>query len=266
MTNLSEPSSDECSNPSISIDDCHTGDGNYCMRRNKVQFVVTGFGPFQGVPTNPTTAIVQQLSAQPSSSADAKSSKNISLSYTVVKTHIFATAAETVQKELNCLYHELLQTVNYDTITIIMHVGVHKGTQFHLEKNAYNDATFRIPDEQGYQPQQVKIIPNEELGTCHETSLPIENICRELSLSSSYPVVASTNPGRFVCNYTYCLSAAQCENIQKEHWTCAKENKRIFHSLFVHVPKFSVIPMEEQMKFLYDLMEVITKQLVLSIV
>ena len=70
---------------------------------------------------------------------------------------------------------------------------------------------------------------------------------------NSIRIFPSTDPGRYVCNYTYCYSLNKF---------CSSEggdgNK--FYSLFLHVPPFKLIPEEEQLKFVVDLMQLIEEQ------
>lgn len=57
------------------------------------------------------------------------------------------------------------------------------------------------------------------------------------------------DPGRFVCNYTYYYSLSKTEQSEQ------------VYSLFVHVPPFSVVGKEEQMKVIVAIMQCIDAQL-----
>lgn len=76
-----------------------------------------------------------------------------------------------------------------------------------------------------------------------KTSLPVDAIYKFLK-GKSYDVMISDDAGRFVCNYVYYHSLRFAEQ---------KGNK----SLFVHVPLFSSIDEETQMRFTASLLEAI---------
>lgn len=82
--------------------------------------------------------------------------------------------------------------------------------------------------------------------TCYccflKTSLSVDGILK--NLKGDYDVMISDDAGRFVCNYVYYHSLKFAEQ---------KGNK----SLFVHVPLFSRINEETQMRFTASLLEAI---------
>ena len=65
----------------------------------------------------------------------------------------------------------------------------------------------------------------------------------------AHPVIVSTDPGRFVCNYTYYYSLTKTQHDEQ------------VYSLFVHVPPFSVVPQEEQLKTIVAIMNCIDGKL-----
>lgn len=180
-------------------------------------------------------------------------------------------------------------------IVVMLHLGVnYVGKKFQIEKCAYNDADFRIPDERGHQPRRSKIVEHCELGEPLETLLDVPDLVRELngtstsSAKATVPArssvsannnpgsrnccqrsVVSTDPGRFVCNYTYfySLSKFRCSRCgtgkdgdgNGEHMTTSSPSTS-FRSIFLHVPPFDVVAEEEQLSFIADLMECIRKQ------
>ena len=240
-------------------------------------FIITGFGPFHGVPDNPTSILIRRLREDD----DASNNNNIHR----YETHILETSAEYVREKIDDIYEQLQQqsssssslaspspssssTKNdpiniqeYETkekkdIIILLHLGVnYRGKQFQLEQCAYNDATFRIPDERGYKPNHVCILQNNntnettmtttntaedvegestyDWGQCLKTTLDIPSLCSVLQKESNdnnnindengIGVIVSTDPGRFVCNYTYCLSLDRCRSTNKKHY-CRGEN------------------------------------------
>lgn len=184
----------------------------------------------------------------------------------------------------------------FPTTTVLLHLGVDSNsTQFKLEQCAYNDATFRVPDERGYQPHCECIISvdNNEIscsgmeeassptdshrrswGECLRTTIDLQSVCEELEQCTNENVTISTDPGRFVCNYTYYLSLDLCHSMnskssncndneimleREENNACASHHHRVnYHALFLHVPPFEVISEERQINFLHQVMKTIS--------
>lgn len=132
-------------------------------------------------------------------------------------------------------------------VTILLHLGVAEGAkEFRLEACAYNEATFRIPDQQGYRPRNISIIEAEEYQKCLRTSLDVNRLAQEMSHRFPYiSTMISTDPGRYVCNYVYCCS------LQK----FGKAEDGSICSLFLHVPPFSAVPEVEQLFYVSGLLE-----------
>ena len=233
---------------------------------SKCCFVVTGFGPFHGVPTNPTMLLVQRLERELEILAPK-------LNFQVIKTLILETSAEAVRKEIDEMHREICLDSNLAGCHVVfLHLGVnYRGKKFHLEKCAYNDATFRVPDERGYQPQGICILDGStcskhakargqhQFGKGFKTTLNIESICSKLQKNgNAESVCVSNDPGRFVCNYTYCMSMDKCISSAENN---QDGNKTKYHSLFIHVPPFSEIPEENQFIFVLEIMKGIQNQL-----
>jgi len=147
-----------------------------------------------------------------------------------------------------------------DPINVWVHFGVDsKATEFRLENRAANDASFRIPDQKGWQPQGEAIVKGAPVSLC--TTLPIDHLVSRLSAPSSpvadvkcpsdtslvgttkaaaagkaVPVRRSEDAGRFVCNWIYYQSL----------WRSANSTTQ---SLFVHVPPHSVADLAAQQEF-----------------
>ncbi|KAK3017118.1 hypothetical protein RJ639_006968, partial [Escallonia herrerae] len=159
------------------------------------------------------------------------------------------------------------QGVAVNPTEIILHLGLNSGVlKFSIERQAVNEATFRCPDELGWQPQvymllccdnnvcllkfrsnvkndiftlqQSPILPGD--GGIAQAREKILQILR----NGGHKVMISDDAGRFVCNYVYYHSLRFAE--EKGH-----------ESLFVHVPLFSSINEEAQMKFTAALLEAI---------
>ncbi|KAI2491435.1 Pyroglutamyl peptidase [Fragilaria crotonensis] len=200
--------------------------------KSTVSFIVTGFGPFQHSTENPTTVIATKLK-------DYVRDTNISLLTTLV----IETSAEAAQAETDRLKETIAKQKN-GNVVVLLHMGVNcMGTRFQLEQCAYNEANFSIPDEKGFQPRHEEVI--EACEPALMTKLDVDRILMDLGLDS---FVVSTDPGRFVCNYTYYCSLSKfhdCDDV---------------YTLFLHVPPFSVVPEAEQLQVVLHLMDTIRRQ------
>jgi len=71
-------------------------------------------------------------------------------------------------RELKCTNRDHHENVHHREHAIILHLGVNhiKGKQkmptIKIEQNAYNEANFRIPDEDGYQPNKEVIVDDDD--------------------------------------------------------------------------------------------------------
>ncbi|XP_051145619.1 uncharacterized protein LOC127261347 [Andrographis paniculata] len=202
---------------------------------------VTGFKKFHGVAENPTEIIVNNLQ-------EYMNKRGLPKGLILGSCTVLETAG---QGAIVSLYHTLQSSMIKDSAAsnsgavIWVHFGVNSGaTRFALERQAINEATFRCPDEMGWKPQKVSIVPAD--GGCsrlRETVLPIEDITKSLA-KMGYEVMTSDDAGRFVCNYVYYHSLRFAElNGMK--------------SLFVHVPLFLTIDEDTQMQFAASLLEVL---------
>ncbi|XP_076954207.1 uncharacterized protein LOC143628521 [Bidens hawaiensis] len=206
-----------------------------------VTFHVTGFKKFHGVSDNPTETIVKNLENYFKKNG---SPKGVSLgSCTVLET--------AGQGAIAPLYQTLQSALSSDTQqldsnkVILLHFGVNSGaTRFAIEHQALNEATFRCPDEMGWKPQKVPIIPADGgILKARKTFLPVDEIIKSLA-KMGYDVTTSDDAGRFVCNYVYYHSLRFAE-------------QNGIKSLFVHVPLFQTIDEDTQMQFVASLLEVL---------
>lgn len=204
---------------------------------------VTGFKKFHGVSENPTETIVLNLQKH-------IESKGLPKGLVLGSCSILETAG---QGAIVPLYQTLQSAfspkdngeASNSGRTIWLHLGVNSGaTRFAIEHQAVNEATFRCPDEMGWKPQKVPIIPADGgISRTRETSLPVEEIATTLSMKG-FEVMTSSDAGRFVCNYVYYHSLR-----------FAEQNGIL--SLFVHVPLFLTINEDTQMQFVASLLEVL---------
>ncbi|KAL0793680.1 hypothetical protein Bca101_065057 [Brassica carinata] len=205
---------------------------------------ITGFKKFHGVAENPTEKMANNLKEYLAKNTQSKD--NVVLgSCTVLET-----AGQGALASLYQLLQSAINTKEPESVTsgktIWVHFGVNSGaTKFAIEQQAVNEATFRCPDELGWKPQHLPIVPSDgPISTVRKTTLPVEEITKGLE-KKGFEVITSDDAGRFVCNYVYYHSLR-----------FAEQNKT--YSLFVHVPLFVAVDEETQMRFTASLLEVLT--------
>lgn len=287
------------------------------------------------MPENPTSRLIARLRANSTTNADGSDAD-----LDVIEARVLETSADAVREGITDIYGQLnaghlkfpmsskedatqtegdepeedAGTTATSLVVVVMHLGVnYRGERFHLEQCAYDEATFRVPDENGYIPHESRILSCDDndpsspaLGRRIDTALDINRLCRSLSknetrkspsingeavqeVERSHDVTISVDPGRFVCNYIYCLSLDQCRQFSEAAEISATATDRksgseaaalrgatspsgeverrdttrvvtAVRSLFVHVPPFEVTPEDEQLEFIMDLMRAIERQ------
>ncbi|KAJ1425539.1 Peptidase C15, pyroglutamyl peptidase I-like [Sesbania bispinosa] len=155
---------------------------------------VTGFKKFHGVSENPTETIVNNL-------MEYMKKKGLPKGLVIGSCNILETAG---QGAIVPLYQTLQSAISgkdpesasSDRI-IWLHFGVNSGaTRFAIERQGVNEATFRCPDEMGWKPQKVPIVPSDgSITRTRETSLPVEEITKALA-KKGYDVMTSDDAGR----------------------------------------------------------------------
>jgi pyroglutamyl-peptidase len=223
------------------------------MNKKRLVVHLSGFGEFQGVECNPTEDLVKQipiyLEAMP-----------IDSRVVLVSTTVFETSAvgalfsltELLQKHKIALHSNTAAIItepnDHDKakdIILFLHLGVNTHQEnFCLEKTAWNEATFRCPDERGWKPEGQKINPVDDRNSL-TTEISLD-IVRDKLISKGFPVVISNDPGRFLCNFIYYASLY----FSKINGT---------ESLFVHVPPFGVIESDRQLEFVRSLLDVLAE-------
>jgi pyroglutamyl-peptidase len=123
---------------------------------------------------------------------------------------------------------------------------------FHLERCAYNEADFRIPDGAGRQCKKETIREEDGgLKQCVTTLLPLSTIAARME-ELGHPCSLSDDAGRYLCNYLYYHSLKLSASVNGEGNGTGKTT-----SLFVHVPPFTTIAQPAQETFLADLFRTI---------
>jgi pyroglutamyl-peptidase len=270
--------------PSSSNDDNNNNNNNGVKEQKQnrsttnCKFILSGFGPFGSVKENPTTIIVtkmrsflqEQQQIQEQQRDDQKVSKYQRL-LEMIECVLLETSANNVNETLSKLYTKLVnktttttkttETTETKIIIILLHLGVDENsTTFKLEKCAYNEATFRIPDQKGYQPTKEKIFHDLELNECITTQLDIEFLHTQMNkMYPSMETKISIDPGRYVCNYVYCNSLQRFGSINDDDGNNNNNSDVCCYSLFLHVPPFTVISEEKQLEYVVSLLEALAR-------
>jgi len=212
---------------------------NACFeRRKKLTFHFTGFGKFLDIITNPSMILMQQL---PKILAE-----DVRIQSKCVDFKVLHVSGENSKKELNQIFQKYKK--DKDGIHVYIHFGVAASrSSISLECEAWNEATFRGPDECGWQPDEECVNKEKEFGSNLTCKLDIPKILERLG--DRYEVNASSDPGRFVCNWVYYNSMTK---------TSREDNS---FSLFVHIPTFETICQKVQEVFVTDLITIIERNI-----
>ena len=201
---------------------------NRCLihKIRQMKLILTGFSSFSNITKNPTEEIIEILQNE-----DYKLD-SIDIEMEVLQVSIKC-CDSFIQKHKN--------SGNNDVILI--HLGVDgSGTHYNLEKCAYNNKDFRIPDVDGNQPTAELISLDQSLDQPLQTTLSIDTMISVLSLQG-YSVKESTDPGRYLCNYIYYNSLYHIHNNSL--------------ALFIHVPPKEVFSIDNQVSFIKHVISII---------
>jgi len=259
-----------------------------------IEFNLTGFGEFYGVKYNPTTTLMQRLEdylkehpLQPRNQALA----------VVSSCSVLEVSGVGARRQLSKICRKVIESAAHEAnakhprVCVLLHFGVDTSAScFHLEQQAYNEASFGIPDQTGWTPSEEPIIAHID-DICHvfHTDVPLQALHAALQ-AKGHQVAISQDPGRYVCNWIYCNSLSFVADSRStgplpsnrpagggdpaalpanhdEHKVGAAGGGSggvRFHSLFVHVPEFTTIPLEGHLRFAKDLLEELASLLALS--
>jgi len=210
-------------------------------KKGSIIIHLTGFDQFGRIKKNPSDELVNSLWNDLQTHPLEDSNATVQ-SCTVIK--VSAIDALLTLQQLRQKYPQ-----PEGSHTLWLHVGVNESaTELSLEKFAYNEAHFRLPDNRGWQPQH-QFILQQETKSQLQTSVDVEKISQELSIKHS--ARPSTDPGRYVCNWIYFMSLH----------LCSMDLAGSSSSLFVHIPLFAQISLEAQRAFLRDLINNLVSQL-----
>ncbi|KAI5081818.1 hypothetical protein GOP47_0001561 [Adiantum capillus-veneris] len=123
---------------------------------------VTGFKKFHGVDENPTEVLALSLETYIEKRGLPQGTKLGSVN--VLETAgdgALATLRNLLDSSISFKHKESLNADPCDQV-IWVHMGVNSGAnKFAIERKAVNEATFRCPDEMGWQPQRLPIVSED---------------------------------------------------------------------------------------------------------
>lgn len=117
---------------------------------------------------------------------------------------------------------------------LVLHLGVDSSAgSISLEKQAVNLNNFRIPDEEGNQPENEAIDKGNDKTHCLLSKIEIDSMV-EILRDGQHNCKASTDAGNYLCNYIYYTSMRELEYVEN----C--------DTIFIHVPSFNTLSKEKQ--------------------
>ncbi|CEF63142.1 Peptidase C15, pyroglutamyl peptidase I family and Peptidase C15, pyroglutamyl peptidase I-like family-containing protein [Strongyloides ratti] len=176
------------------------------MSNSKPTLLLTGYGPFNHITENPSKAIVTELYKE---FEDNKQNFPYNLEIKILPV------------SYKSVHDEMKQYYQREDIDYFIHLGVDSTSKYIIfeteaESHGYfsEDIDGCVPEDnccivqKGGEPQTLK------------SSFPLHKICSEMNETNDYyPIMLSTDPGKFLCSYIY--------------------YQTLYHSpktLFIHVP------------------------------
>lgn len=151
--------------------------------RIRKHLLVTGFGPFPGMPRNPSGQIARQVAASPRW-------RSLGIAARAV---ILTTSYAAIEDELE----PLLRGGSFEALLMVGVSGRAKRVQ--IERRATNRASVLFDDESGVRPSRVTLGPGPGHRRSGVPALVISVILRRRAL----PCAISQNAGRYLCNAAY---------------------------------------------------------------
>lgn len=177
--------------------------------------IVTGFGPFGDITENPSSQNLPLLRPR----RNVRGISGLEVSMEAVDRFLSSQSAEEA----------------------MVHFGVNQNaTAIEIESVAVNEMRFSIPDNKGVTRNGETIDSGAPL-TLSTSLVDVSLLVQALALDG-FPVVSSTDAGRYICNYIYYKSLQLT-------------NQR---SLFIHVPPYSVISQSDQVTAIEAILDFIS--------
>ena len=174
------------------------------MSKTHSKFLLTGFGPFPGVPHNVSSAFAKTLA-----DTAARCFRQVEF-----EAACLPTVWQEAPLQLERLYY-------LHRPTIALHFGVsHMAKTIVVETTARN-CTGR-PDALGVEPDQEQLLPGG--ASAHSASVPVGRLVARLR-NVGVPAVVSHDAGAYLCNNAYYTAAHEVERLGLD--SCV---------LFIHIP------------------------------
>ena len=192
-----------------------------------MRFLVTGFGPFEGVADNPTERIARYFEQNPEYNGAE------------VDGRVFEVTMEDIKK-----VPKMLDRGRY---AAALHFGVNTYIDcINVERVALNVDDFRLPDNKGAQPVDRPIRRGGENALF--ATLPLRAIISRLE-GLKVPVKMSNTAGTYLCNH---LMYESLYHIRKHRLRTL--------SGFVHVPPLEKVGAEDQLRAAKAILDVLMEK------
>lgn len=259
----------------------------------RVSFAITGFGPFGGVPANPTQALLEgeKEGGAPSTSSPLLAALPPALASRVRSTTILPVSAAAVRawawaaaenrKRADLPIQNGGENIENTaaSLTVALHLGVNaesSGGGFALEAAAYNAADFRLPDVDGVCLECGPIEEGVARGSVRTSGLPVERLVRRLVEKGAArgvgclslpplrlpwarpPVPLEPTPLPPAVRVSTCAGRYLCNFLYFLSLGLDDGGGRT--ALFVHVPPVDCVSLEDQAAFLAELMAAIVEE------
>jgi pyrrolidone-carboxylate peptidase len=146
--------------------------------------VVTGFGVFAGVSDNPSRQLVESYAENPQVTTQGTMCSVMEVSVNACSQFhdTFFNRSEIEQNDFEAVNIPCKMEGRNEGSSIFVHIGVDsKARQMKLEQSAYNNMSFRVADEAGFQPQNCVISSDHPLDEPLSTDFPLELFCNTLN-------------------------------------------------------------------------------------
>jgi len=191
-----------------------------------MRFLITGFGPFEGVPQNPTEGIARHFEAEPSYRGIEVDSKVFDVTMDAIK---------------------VLPSMLGNRYTAVVHFGVNTFVDcINLERVAINVDDFRLPDNKGAQPVDRPI--RKDGHNAYFSMLPLREILARAE-GAKIPVKISNTAGTYLCNH---LMYESLYNVKKRRLRTL--------SGFIHVPPVDKVDAEKQLEVAKIVLDVLIEK------
>jgi pyroglutamyl-peptidase len=175
-----------------------------------MRVLLLGFGPFPGVPSNPSAALAQKLARR----------RRPLLADLERRAHVLATTYAAVDRDLPKLL------ADKPDIVLVFGLAARR-RHVCIETRARNALSMLFPDAGGYRPRQSRI---ERGGPdAHVGRAPFHRLLGALR-AGHVPARLSRDAGRYLCNYAYWRALAHAVNgrplVQFVHIPAVAHNPR----------------------------------------